>query len=158
MSDTFARTPSEELLRVVEEIAGMKNVVREVSDQLRRMERRVKTALAVRPGTAGARAAVRPPSAVRASSAANGASRMSEEAARAMLEKMTEQTRRGESVEEQLRAMTVKGDLAAIARVLGLTYAKFPKSELIRMILVKIREDVLLSERYGSGADAPEKK
>ena len=152
MSDTFAQSSAEELLLVAEEIAGLKSIVREVSGQLNRMERRVKTALSAKK-VESARPAVRKPP------IDGNASKLNDESARILLSKMAEQARAGgkdELIEERLRAMTVKGELAVIARALGLTYAKFPKSELIRMIMVKIREEALLSARYGSNAGAEE--
>ena len=90
-----------------------------------RIERRVKAAL--------------PPS--RQTTKADRSSPMDETAARRMVDRLTERAKGGEQIESELRRMTVKKELAILARNLGMTNTRLPpKDDLVRRISTRLRQ------------------
>ena len=115
----------DELELLVLELSEVKGILRELSQQVLRVERRVKAALP---------ASQKP-------SKSNPRQRLDESAARRTISRLRECARGGEQIESELRNMKVKGELAVMARELGMTNAKLPpKDELIRRISTRLRQ------------------
>ena len=116
---------ADELELLALEISEFKNVLREMSQQASRIERRVKAAL---------------PSSRQTTKAARR-SPMDETAARRMVDRLTERAKGGEQIESELRRMTVKKELAILARSLGMTNTRLPpKDDLVRRISTRLRQ------------------
>lgn len=116
---------ADELELLALEISEFKNVLRELSQQVSRIERRVKAAL--------------PPS--RQTTKAARSSPMDETDARRMVDRLTERAKGGEQIESELRRMTVKKELAILARNLGMTNTRLPpKDDLVRRISTRLRQ------------------
>ena len=116
---------ADELEFLALEISEFKNVLRELSQQVSRIERRVKAAL--------------PPS--KRTTKADRSSPMDETAARHIVDRLTERAKGGEQIESELRSMTVKRELAILARNLGMTNTRLPpKDDLVRQISTRLRQ------------------
>ena len=114
-----------DLERLALELSEVKGVLRELSQQLLRIERRLRTALP-------------PPD--KSVQPARG-KRIGEDAARRLIDRLTERAGAGERIESELRRMTVKGELTALARSLGMTNARLPpKDDLVRRISTRLRQ------------------
>lgn len=123
-NNTFAE-PGEELKLLTLELSEVKNILREVSQQMLRIERRVRVALS---------SFQRPPG-------SNGLKQLDKSAVSSTISQLTERAKKGEQIEDELRHMTVKNGLAVLARELGMTNTKLPpKDELIRRISTRIRQ------------------
>ncbi len=115
----------DELELLVLELSEVKGILRELSQQVLRVERRVKAALP---------ASQKP-------SKSNPRQRLDESAARRTISRLRERARGGEQIENELRNMKVKDELAVMARELGMTNAKLPpKDDLIRRISTRLRQ------------------
>lgn len=128
-------TPNQDDVRaLLEELGAIKEILREASRQLLRIERRVRAAI---PGTAGA-------SADRIRQSGSGKKlHLNEQTARQVIENLKERVSKGEQVETQLRDYSVKPDLQIFARILGMTNTKLPpKDELVRRISTRLRQSV----------------
>ena len=114
----------EELELLALEISDAKSALREISQQMLRIERRIKGALhSPRSAAKGAR------------------ERLDANRVRAIIDQMTECAATGMQIENELRRMTVRDELAILARELGMTNTKLPpKDELIRRISTRIRQ------------------
>lgn len=126
--------------RLAAEVAELKGVLRDISQQIRRIERRIDAVL-----PAGKR--------LGKSRKTNGAPHakkhvaVSETVARQLIKELTETLRHNQGIESRLRDMTVKNELTAIARVLGMTNTKLPpKTELIGTIVTRLRQSTMLTE------------
>ena len=127
----------DELEYLALELSDVKGVLRELSQQVLRIERRVQAALppTEKPDRRGR------------------AKRIDEDAARRIVERLTERARKGEQIESELRSMTVKGELAALARNLGMTNAKLPpKDDLVRRISTRLRQSASVASAIREGA------
>lgn len=132
--------------RLADEVAELKGVLRDISQQARRIERRIDAVL-----PAGDRQGK--------SRATNGAPRTEKYAAtpdivaRQQIKELLEAMRRGKDVGPRLRDMTVKKELTAIARVLGMTNTKLPpKTELVGRITTRLRQSAMLTENIDAMA------
>ena len=126
-----------ELERLALELSEVKGVLRELSQQLLRIERRLRTALP-------------PPD--KSAQPARG-KRIDEDAARRLIDRLTERAGAGERIESELRRMTVKGELTALARNLGMTNARLPpKDDLVRRISTRLRQGASVAGGIQEGA------
>lgn len=115
----------DELELIALEVSEVKSALRELSQQVLRIERQLKAVLPA--------PKIVPKAVVK--------KRLNGGAAAQIIERLTDAARRGEQIENQLRQMTVKNELAALARELGMTNTKLPpKDELIRRISTRIRQ------------------
>lgn len=119
---TSQRQEDLELLAL--EISEAKSILREVSQQMSRIERRVRAAL---PSSGSPRKRPR--------------ERLDANSVRIVISRLTECARGGKQIENELRRMTVKDELAILARELGMTNTKLPpKDDLIRRISTRLRQ------------------
>ena len=117
--------PGEELKLLALELSKVKNILHELSQQMLRIERRVRAVL---------------PSSQKPTNS-NNLRKLDENAASSTIDDLTERAKKGEQIENELRGMTVKNGLAMLARELGMTNTKLPpKDELIRRISSRIRQ------------------
>ena len=122
----------EDLELLALELSEVKSILRELSQQVLRVERRVKVAL--------------PPSQKPTNS--NSLRKLDNSAVSSTINDLTERAKKGEQIENELRGMTVKNGLAVLARELGMTNTKLPpKDELIRRLSTRIRQQA--SVEYG---------
>lgn len=123
--DNIFPEPGEELKLLVLELSEVKNILRELSQQVLRVERRVSAALP---------SSQKPPG-------SNSPNQLDKSAVSGTISQLTERAKKGEQIEDELRHMTVKNGLAVLARELGMTNTKLPpKDELIRRISTRIRQ------------------
>ena len=123
--DNIYPEPGEELELLALELSEVKNILRELSQQVLRVERRVRAAL---------------PSSQK-SPASNGLKQLDKSAVSSTISQLTERAKKGEQIEDELRGMTVKDGLVVLARELGMTNTKLPpKDELIRRLSSRIRQ------------------
>ena len=117
--------PGEELKLLALELSKVKSILRELSQQVLRVERRVRAALP---------SSQKPPG-------SNSLRQLDKSAVSSAISQLTERAKKGEQIEDELRGMTVKNGLAVLARELGMTNTKLPpKDELIRRISSRIRQ------------------
>lgn len=150
MSSNLPTPTQDDVRSLLEELGAVKEIIREVSRQLLRMERRVRAAI---PDTAGA-------SADRIGRSDSGKRpHLNEQAARQVIENLKERLSKGEQVETQLRDYSVKPDLQTFARILGMTNTKLPpKDELVRRISTRLRQSVSVTTGIHDDArDKPRK-
>lgn len=115
----------DELKLLAQEISEIKIILREVSQQISRIDRRV-------------RAALPPP---RQPAIKNTPKRLEEKKAPVIISRLTKCARDGEQIEDELRRMNVKDELSVLARELGMTNTKLPpKNDLVRRISTRIRQ------------------
>ena len=115
------------------EISELRSVLRELSQQVLRIERRIR--------------AVLPQSEIRG----RGQPQVRKSAS-SIIRKLTERARDGVEIEKDLRRMTVKNELATLARELGMTNTKLPpKDQLIRRISARIRQKVSVTRGIRGG-------
>ena len=115
------------------EISELRGVLRELSQQVLRIERRVR--------------AVLPQSEIR-----GRRQTQVRQSATSIIRKLTERARDGVEIEKDLRRMTVKHELATLARELGMTNTKLPpKDQLIRRISARIRQKVSVTSGIRDG-------
>ncbi len=143
-TDDFWGDKVEYIEKLTQEVADLKGVLQDISQQVRRIERRIDLILPERARTK------------RRKASANGERRsaktptMSEIDARQIIDRLTEKLRADksiESVQSELRNLTVQHGLTPIARVLGMTNAALPpKTELVMNIITRLRQSVMLSE------------
>lgn len=130
--DNIYPEPGEELKLLALELSKVKNILQELSQQMLRIERRVRVALS--------------PSQKPTNS--NSLRRFDKSTASSTIDDLTERAKKGEQIEDELRGMTVKNGLAVLARELGMTNTKLPpKDELIRRLSTRIRQQA--SVEYG---------
>ena len=124
-SDNIFPEPGEELKLLALDLSEVKNILRELSQQMLRIERRVRAALSP---------SQKPP-------ASSSPKQLDKRAVRSTIDQLTERANKGEQIEDELRHMTVKNGLAVLARELGMTNTKLPpKDELIRRLSTRIRQ------------------
>jgi len=139
-SNDLIRGQPGDVKRLAAEVAELKGVLRDISQQLRRIERRIDAVL-----PAGERSGK-----FRKTNGAPHAKKhvaISEAAACQLVKELTETLRHNQGIESRLRDMTVKNELTAIARFLGMTNTKLPpKTELIGTIVTRLRQSIMLTE------------
>jgi hypothetical protein len=114
----------EGLAALTHELREIKDLLKDISRELSRIERRAEVVFPKAPK--GTRSKTAP---------------LDEEAARALVAHLTEKVGRGEDVDPTLRGYKVKPDLQAIASILGMTNAKLPpKAELVQRISTRLRQ------------------
>lgn len=123
--DNVYTEPGEELELLALELSEVKSILRELSQQVLRVERRVRAALP---------SSQKPPG-------SNSLRQLDKSTVSSAISQLTERAKKGEQIEDELRSMTVKNGLAVLARELGMTNTKLPpKDELIRRISTRIRQ------------------
>lgn len=108
------------------EISEIKNILRELSQQILRIDRRVRVVL---------------PSPEKFVDKKSARPRLEAKSACAIVSRLTKHARDGEQIEDELRRMNVKDELSILARELGMTNTKLPpKHDLVRRIATRIRQ------------------
>ena len=128
----------DDLESLAREISEIKSILREVSQQILRIDRRVRVVL---------------PSPEK--SVKKGArKRLETKSAHAIVTRLTKRARDGEQIEDELRRMNVKDELSVLARELGMTNTKLPpKHDLVRRISTRIRQRVSVEIGIHEGAE-----
>jgi len=148
MSSDFSRPDHDEIRLLVQELADVKEVLRENSRQLLRIERRVKEAF---PAVAAS---------VRTARFSSGKiTHLDEPGARNVIAHLKQQVAKGEQIETDLKRYLVKPDLQMVARILSMTNAKLPpKDELVRRISTRIRQSVSVTAGFHEAAKSYDEK
>lgn len=121
----FSTEHQNEIELLALEISELKNVLRELSQQVLRIERRIRSVL--------------PNSEAR--SVLGRVDHNGDYFARNVINRLTESAKEGNQIENELRHMTVKQELSKVAKELGMTNTKLPpKDVLIRRISTRIRQ------------------
>jgi hypothetical protein len=132
MSDTLSNQSEHEGGVLLKELSDIKEILREISRELLRIERRVKAAF---PGSAAVGRNGR--------SSARKKPKLDEQSARELLNTLKDRVSNGEQIETELRGYLVKPDLQMLARILGMTNAKLPpKDQLVSRISTRLRQSV----------------
>ena len=132
----------EELETLFLEILEMRNVLHEMSQQLVRIERRVRITL---------------PKSEHRLSLRRQKIKLDEATAKREVEKLKESVKNGVQIEDELRKMSVKNELAMIARELGMTNTALPpKNDLIRRISSRVRQAVSVYSSISEALREPE--
>ena len=117
---------TEELELLALEVSEVKDVLRDLSQQVLRVDRRVQAAL---------------PPASKKRARTSGRQKVTDADAWRIIDNLTKSAQQGGQIEEELQKMTVKGGVAVLARALGLTNSKLPpKDELIRRVSTRLRQ------------------
>ena len=140
-NDDFWGDKVEYVERLAGEVADLKGVLQDISQQVRRIERRIDLIL-----PEGKRTKKR-------KTTASGDNRsmktpaLNETEARKTIEELKENLYKGKSIKSELRDMTVKHGLIPIARELGMTNKALPpKTELMTRIIARLQQSVMLTE------------
>lgn len=129
----------EALGKLANEVAELRGVLEDLTQQARRIERRIDFVL-----PEGQRAKARKTS---AGNSTKKGSTMDETQAHQTIDRLTQCLIDKESIHAELRNMTVKHGLTPIARVLGMTNTALPpKTELVLNIITRLRQSVMLTE------------
>ena len=121
------------------EISEVKGILREVSQQISRIDRRVRVALPPSDNLVGKS----PPKILETKEA------------HTIVTELTKRARAGEQIEHALTRMNVKGELSVLARELGMTNKKLPpKRDLVRRISTRIRQRASVETGIHGGAEA----
>ena len=143
-ADDFWGDKLEYVERLASEVADLKGILQDISQQVRRIERRIDLIL-----PEGRRAKDRKASAAGKNSSEKPPT-LNEVEARKTIDKLKNRLESGElaeSIQSELRDMTMKRGLTPIAREFGMTNTKLPpKSELILNIITRLRQSVMLTE------------
>ncbi len=138
-TDNFWGDKVEYVQKLAKEVADLKGVMQDISQQVRRIERRIDLVL-----PEGRRAKERK---VVSGDHSGKAPTMSENQAHQTIDKLKECLYQDKPIDSELRNMTVKHGLTPIARVLGMTNSALPpKSKLILNIITRIRQSAMLTE------------
>lgn len=123
----------QELELLALELSDIREALRDLSRQVLRIERRVDAAL---PRSEKQAKPVR-------------RAKLEDNAALQTLARMKEDAIKGLRIEDELRRMTVKNELAVLARELGLTNTKLPpKDALVRLIATRIRQGAIVARGF----------
>ena len=139
--ESFLDDKTKHIEKLADEIADLKGILQDISQQVRRIERRVDLVLPE----------VQRKKSEKASKGGDSrtvkAHKMSEVEAHQTIEKLKQSLYKNKSIQSELRNMTVKHGLTPIARVLGMTNTALPpKAELILNIITRLRQSVMLTE------------
>lgn len=136
LDDRSITATKEDIELLVLEISDVKGILKELSGQILRIERRLNVLL--------------PKSEKQTRKVSR---RLDTNEARRTIGHLTECAKRGEEIEIELRRMTVKGELGVLARELGMTNAKLPpKDTLVRRISTRLRQSASVSAGIEKGA------
>lgn len=139
--DSFWGDKDERVERLASEVAELKGVLQDVSQQVRRIERNIRLMLYEQRGKKTCNSPVSRPN------LHSKAQTLSESKARETIKRMTKELEVGKSIQAELRNMTMKHELTPIARVLGMTNTALPpKTELVLRIITRLRQTVMLTE------------
>jgi hypothetical protein len=142
MSNNLSTPSQDEIRLLVQELADVKELLRENSRQLQRIERQVKVAF---PSAAASVRTARTSSGKR--------THLDEPAAQKVIAHLKEQVVKGEQIETELKRYLVKPDLQIVARILGMTNTKLPpKDELVRRISTRLRQSVSVTAGFHEAA------
>jgi hypothetical protein len=123
---------------LVGELPSVKEIIREASRQLARIERRVRAAF---PGVAT--------NVHRGRSKSMRSTHLDEQTAQSVIATLKASASKGVQIENLLRDYSVKPDLQMVARILGMTNTKLPpKDELVRRISTRIRQSVSVTAGF----------
>lgn len=129
----------DELELLALEISEVKCILREVSQQISRIDRRVRVALSSSENIVGK----------------NTPKRLETKETHTIVTELTKRAGAGEQIEHALTRMNVKGELAILARELGMTNTKLPpKHDLVRRISTRIRQRASVQASIHEGAEA----
>lgn len=132
MNQSPSSSREDDILLILEELSDVKATLKQASQQMLRIERRVKAAL---PKSASVNSAAR---ATRV--------RLNDVSAITVISSLKEMLANGQDIERKLFDYSVKPDLQSIARALGMTNTKLPsKDELVRRIAARLRQGVSVS-------------
>jgi hypothetical protein len=134
---TLIDEADDEIRLLVQELANVKESMREASRQLLRIERRI--------------AAAFPGAVTRTSrkSSVRNKPRLDEAKAEELIRILKGKIEKGEQIERELGQYSVKPELQIVARILGLTNVKLPpKDELVRRISTRLRQSVSVSTGF----------
>ncbi len=128
----------EEVELLALEISELRGVLREISQQVLRIERRIRSILPH--SEVGARPRL--------------GTHRERHFDKNIINHLTERAKEGAQIENELRRMTVKHELAKVARELGMTNTKLPpKDDLIRRIATRIRQRASVADGIRKGAE-----
>lgn len=129
----------DELELLAQEISEVKCILREVSQQISRIDRRVRAALPSSESLVGKT----PPKCLETKET------------HTIVTELTKRAGAGEQIEHALTRMNVKGELSVLARELGMTNKKLPpKHDLVRRISTRIRQRASVQAGIHEGAEA----
>ena len=121
------------------EISEIKVTLREISQQILRIDRRV-------------RAVLPSPKKTVVNSVSTNCIEMKK--AQSIINELTKHARDGQQIEDDLRSMNMKYELSIIARELGMTNKKLPpKHDLVRRISARIRQRVSVETGIQEGVE-----
>ena len=142
--DGFLGDKVEHIQKLANEVADLKGVVQDISQQIRRIERRINLVLPEKRREKPSKALAD------RSSPSVGELAMSEVQACQTIDRLTANLRDKrsiQSVQSELRNMNVKRELTPIAREFGMTNTALPpKTELVMNIITRMRQTVMLTE------------
>lgn len=139
--DNFWGDKMEYVQKLADEVTDLKNVLVGLTQQVRRIERRIDLILPEKRnvksgGTSAGRARH-----------SEKAPAMSETQARQTIDRFTQCLIDNKPIDAELRAMTMKHELTPIARAFGMTNTALPpKTELIMNIITRLRQSVMLTD------------
>ncbi|WP_424948095.1 hypothetical protein [Candidatus Spongiihabitans sp.] len=140
-TDNFWGDKTEYIERLANEVTDLKNVLVGLSQQVRRIERRIDLILPEK------RSAKLSDASAGRERRAEKTPTMSETQARQTIDRLTQCLIDKKPIDAELRAMTMKHGLTPIAREFGMTNTKLPpKTELIMNIITRLRQSVMLTE------------
>jgi hypothetical protein len=129
----------EEVQLLVQELTSIKEIIREASRQLARIERRIRAAFPSVASEIRGRERAR----------SNKGPHLNEQSAQGVIAALKASATKGEQIENLLRDYSVRPDLQMVARALGMTNAKLPpKDELVRRISTRIRQSVSVAAGF----------
>lgn len=137
MTNDSTKTDEEAILLVSDDIAEVKALLRQASQQLLRIERQLKAALPQR---------IPVPKKPR--------QRIDEQGAGEVINRLKERLLRGEQIEGQLRVFTVKPELQRIARLLGMTNTKLPPKDELTEDLNQVATGGFCHKRHQRNRDS----
>ena len=120
-SDTIFGDKAEYVQKLADEIADLKGVLQDMSQQVRRIERRIDLVL---PDSAKAKKRK-----IGTHTGPKKSHDLSAVQARQTVDRLTDELRDGKSIQAELREMTVKHGLKLIARELGMTNTALPPKD-----------------------------
>ena len=138
--------------KLAKEVAGLKGVLQDITQQVRRIERRIDYAL---PDEKRSKAK-------KSQHSAEEAPTLSEIQARETIERMTQHIIDRKPVEDihaELRGMNVKRELTPIAREFGMTNTALPpKTELVLNIITRLRQSEMQTRNIREMSRVAEKE
>jgi len=150
MNGAPASPKQDDVRALLDDLAAIKEALRDISRQLLRIERRAKLAIPVTPGTAAVQTR---------GFATEQRPRLNEDTAQKLVDDLKDKVSRGEQVETRLKSYSVKPELQVVARILGITNTKLPpKDELIRRISTRLRQSVSVMTGIHTAAGGRDRK